>query len=350
MRIHASRFALRLALVAVLGAGCAARTGAEDAAAAAAIPSAVPTVQPSADPSTGPSASPVPPPEVRLLDAGSRPRQVRRYAYQVGAVETVVMDVTQTVRTEISGGVETEFEIPTLRYTLTVTILAVDAAGTATWEMAVESVEAIADPDAEETVDPTLIATLNDALAPMAGVRITATVDTRGHSMPLGIDTSAMDPTLAQQVTGLMEQSSQLALVLPEAPIGEGARWASTTVATTNGLAFRSRQVVTLRQVEDDMLSLAIQAKQTGLPGPVALPGLPEGFTAELVELTGTTTGRMLVDLGSVVPRSRGEGTIRATLSASDGTTTQTTVSTVDSEIVVRPSDPVSGRAATPRG
>jgi hypothetical protein len=128
-----------------------------------------------------------------------------------------------------------------------------------------------------------------------------------------------------------------MSLALPSEPIGAGARWIVISTLTTNGLRVRTRQAAELRAAEGDVLTITLRGRQTGIPGPVALPGLPEGYTAELVELDGRSTGRTVVDLTGIVPRSRSAGTVRAKLSATDGTTTETTTSTVISELVVTP-------------
>ena len=108
----------------------------------AAGPSAVPSALPSALPSGSPvpSATPAPPPVVRLVDAGARPRAVRRYRFTAGTTGTMVMELSQGVRTVIGSGAETAFELPTIRYTMDVAIPSVDPAGVATLVMTLAAV------------------------------------------------------------------------------------------------------------------------------------------------------------------------------------------------------------------
>jgi hypothetical protein len=120
----------------------------------------------------------------------------------------------------------------------------------------------------------------------------------------------------AEQVGTVMTESAELSLALPSAPIGVGARWTVVSSLVANGLALRLRQVATLRAIEGDVLTITLRGKQTGIPGPVALPGLPAGYTAELVELDGATSGRTIVDLAGIVPRSRSAGTVTVYLPA----------------------------------
>lgn len=306
-------------------------------------PSAAPSVPPpgSGSPAPGspaPSVEPVPPvgpPEVRLLDAGSRPRQVRRFSFEAGQRETMVLVMSQSIATGVDGS-STSFALPPVRYVFEVEITDVADDGTATADMVLTVVEAIADPDADPPTDPALIEQLNAALEPLVGLRTTSRIDRRGGATGVELDTGSLDPQLAQQMTDVMGQLEGLAIPLPVRAIGVGARWETLGSATLNGLTFTSRQVITLRRVQDGALVLDITTTQEGVPGEVELPGLPAGVTARLDSLEGTTTGQATLDLRHVTPRSDAEGTIAMTLTATDGTTEQQIETTVESRVTVR--------------
>jgi hypothetical protein len=306
------------------------------AAAVAQSGSPAPSVAPSAVPgSPDPSAVPAPV-TIHLVDNGRKPRAVRAYQLAVGTRQTVAMEVSQSVRTAIGNGVETSFEIPTIRYTMTATVDAVDPAGNASLTAIVDAVEIVEDPDAEEPLDPAVVEQLDSALRGLVGATFTATVTPSGRTLAAGADLSGLDPTIAQQVTGIMDQMAQQTQVFPDEPIGEGARWILVSTLTANGITFRNRQTVTLKQAEGTRLALAVETKQTGIPGPIALPGLPAGTTAEVEEMDGQGKSRSVVELTQPIPDSIGTSTVRAKLSATDGTQTQTTTSTVGSEVVAR--------------
>jgi hypothetical protein len=282
---------------------------------------------------------------IRLVDAGRKPRAVRAYTYVAGTRQTMTMEIAQSVRTSIGNGVDTTFEIPPIRYTMTATTDAVDAVGNATVTLVVDAVEVLEDPDAEEAVDPAALAEMETALAGLVGATFTSTVAPNGRTLSTGADLSALDPTIAQQVTAIMDQMAQQTQVFPDEPIGEGARWTLVSTLTANGITFRNRQTVTLRTVKGARLTIGVQSKQTGIPGPIALPGLPAGYTAEVVEMDGQGRSRATVELTELVPVSTGTGTVRAKLSATDGTQSQTTTSTVTTEVTVRT---VESPAASP--
>ena len=311
--------------------------------AASPAPSGAPpaSVAPSPGASVAPSPSftPLTPPVTRLVDAGRKPRAIRRYAYTPGATGTMVMDITQGVRTVIGDGVETAFDLPAIRYTLQLTVTAVDAAGVADVMMRVAAIEVLDNPDAEDPLDPAIVAELDATLQGIVGATITARMAPDGSTLGASADLSGLDPTLAQQMTGLVDQSNQLSQPLPAEPIGRDARWVSTSALTTNGISFKARTTATLKAVDGDLLTIAFKGRQTGVPGPVELAGLPPGTTAELVEMDGESAGRTVVDLGGLVPRSTSTGTIRVKLSATDGTSTQSTTSTVTTNLSVKPGE-----------
>lgn len=298
--------------------------------------SPAPSVGPSVVPgSAAPSAAPAPV-TIRLVDTGRKPRAVRAYQLVAGTRQTVAMEVSQSVRTAIGNGVETSFEIPTIRYTMTTTVDAVDPAGNASLTAVVDAVEIVEDPDAEEPLDPAVVEQLDSALRGLVGATFTATVTPSGRTLAAGADLAGLDPTIAQQVTSIMDQMAQQTQVFPDEPIGAGARWILVSTLTANGITFRNRQTVTLKRAEGTRLAIAVETKQTGIPGPIALPGLPSGTTAEVVEMDGQGQSRAVVELTQPIPDSTGTSTVRVKLSATDGTQTQATTSTVGSEVAVR--------------
>lgn len=309
------------------------------------VPSVAPSVVPgSPAPSVIPSAV-----GIRLVETGRKPRAVRAYQYAVGTRQTVTMEVAQGVRTSIGNGVDTEFEIPPIRYTMTATTDAVDAEGNASMTLVVDAVEVLEDPDAEEPVDAATMAEMEGALAGLIGATFRSVAAPNGRTLSASADLSGIDPTIAQQVTAIMDQMAQQTQVFPDEPIGEGARWILTSTLTANGITFRNRQTVTLRSAEGTRLAIAVQTKQTGIPGPIALPGLPAGYTAEVVEMDGQGRSRAIVELTELIPASTSTGTVRAKLSATDGTQSQTTTSTVVTEVVVRTIEtPAASPGASP--
>lgn len=327
MRSRRSLVGLALVVVTAIAASPAVPAlGASPSPEASAVPTSVPSV--------GPAASPVAAPEMRLLDAGRKPRAVLRYTFTPGMTETMVMEMAQTI-TSTAGDLEQSSALPTIRYALTMTVLEVDPGGDATIEMTVASVETVPDPDAAGPVDQATVDALDAALAPMIGLRFTTRMDRRGASQPAATDLDDLDPALAQQLQRVLDHSGQLSTVLPEQAVGVGARWVSTGTASTSGISFVSRQSFTLRSIEGDTLEMDVKGTQRGEPGPIAIADMPAGSSAELISLLGTLEGRTTIDLTRLGPRSTATGSVTIRFTLSDGTTEQTLDSRADTRLVV---------------
>lgn len=326
-----------LAALALPGSAAVAQSPSPDA-------SAAPSVAASPAPSAGPASV-----TVRLVDNGRKPRAVRTYAFVAGTVQTVEMDVTQRLTTTIAGSSEQTVDLPTIRYTMTTTVDAVDADGMTTMTTRIDAITVLDTPEAEEPLDPATISQLDETLQGLVGATFTGVSAPNGLTLSTSADLSAVDPAIAQQMTGIMDQLAQQSQVFPDAPIGRGARWIMSSTITANGITFRNRQTLTLKAIEGSRLAIAVQIKQTGIPGPVDLPGLPAGTTAEVVELDGQGANRAIVVLDQPFPAQVGSSTVRVKLTATDGTQTQSTTSTVITQVAIRLVDaPVASPGASP--
>jgi hypothetical protein len=154
-------------------------------------------------------------PQVELLAAGAEPRRAVRLALESGSSATVrhTTDVAVVART---GERTQRFDPPAATHVVAYVVRRVEDS-VALVDAVIEAVEA---PDAE----------LRTALEPMVGTRTSFEVDARGRSSAVSfeIPPSASD-TLRSQLHQLEDQAAQFGTLLPEEPIGPGARWRVTT-------------------------------------------------------------------------------------------------------------------------
>ena len=323
-----------LLLVVALGAGSLPVAAQSPVASPIGSPSPMASVDPSAAPSASrePSASPLPPPEVKLLDAGRKPRKPLRFRYTAGTAETFVIDMTQSATTAADGVPGAAVLLPTLRYTMSLVVTTGEADGSATTVTTVTAIDVLP----REGVDQAVIDRLGAALTPLVGYQVTATIDTRGQSTNVSSQApEGLDPAQVEQLDQVMGQANQLSTTLPEEPVGVGARWAIESSVELMGLRLGSRQVTTLRRVKGDILDLRTHGTQHSDPGSVDLAGVPEGYAATLVSLAGTSTLNQRVDLSRIEVTGGGGGTVSMSLSLTNGTDTHTSDTTVTTALTI---------------
>jgi hypothetical protein len=275
---------------------------------------------------------------VELLEPGRKPRAERRFRYVEGQTEILEMRMTQIATTVVDGATN-RIALPPIEYRFEAVVTDVDEVGVATLDMVLIHVEAVEDEEGGAEMDAATLAQLNVALAPLAGLRVITQVDDRGITIAAATDLRDIDPALVAQLGDVLGSVNQVAAPLPEEPIGVGARWVSEGTASSNGLTFRTRQTSTLKAATDDSLRITLAGTQQGVPGPVDLPTLPEGYTATLDSLTGTLTGQMTVDLARLVPVSRAEGDLTIVLTAADGSTSQQVESRAQTTVEIAPGE-----------
>jgi hypothetical protein len=179
-------------------------------------------------------------PEIELVDPGAEPRRAVRLALTAGDRTTVrhTTDVDVVVR----GDERTQrFDPPAATHVVAYVVRQVEGS-VALVDAVIEAV------DADDVV-------MRDALAPMVGTRTSFEVDALGRasSVAFEIPPEASD-TLRSQLHQLEDQAAQLGALLPEAPMGVGARWQVTTDRTLDGVATTVVTTFTATELTDEVL------------------------------------------------------------------------------------------------
>lgn len=86
-----------------------------------------------------------------------------------------------------------------------------------------------------------------------------------------------------------------LAVPLPEAAVGVGARWKVVTMLRTGGAALSQTALYRLTAIEGDRWTIEVELTRLGRPQDIVVPGLPRGATAELIALVRKVTGTVTV-------------------------------------------------------
>ena len=132
--------------------------------------------------------------------------------------------------------------------------------------------------------------------------RATLTVDDRGL---LGDVTLLADPGGVADVEArdeLVQRWLGLAVPLPDAAVGVGARWQVVTMLRTGGAVLTQTATYQLVKVERDRWTIAVELTRLGKTQTIVAPGLPPGTTAELIALVRKVSGTVTVSPTSPLP------------------------------------------------
>jgi hypothetical protein len=241
---------------------------------------------PAPDPASGSD------PVFELLDTGVEPRIELTYEYVVGTVGKYTMTMSQNTRQEIDGRRQPAIDSPPIRIGFESRVEEVHDDGTATVSLEYTSVEVVGGSNVQ----------LDAALDPLLDTTGTMRVTTDGRILDSDLSIGdGFDPLVTSLLEQLGNQFKQLAVQVPNEPVGVGASWRSTNTLSLLGLDLAQVTTFTLSSVDGRRLELTSTLEQVLLDGDAEFPGLPEGTEVVVDEWDVSGTGTSTVDLTTFV-------------------------------------------------
>ncbi|MEJ7598042.1 MAG: hypothetical protein WKG01_09060 [Kofleriaceae bacterium] len=192
-----------------------------------------------------------------LVTPGVAPLRQLRYRPVKGA--TSRFDMSMNFDLESGGTVNT---MPTLTLDLELAVIDVAADGSATLRTTIKHASAT-DRGAGAGVSA---AQMNEGLRLFDNVVITSTLSPQGRQRDSKVSAGKdLAPALMQQITTMTQGLEQLAMPMPDQPVGVGAKWRSVKQLAQNGIDMTSTTTIDITAIEGDRVSFA---SSTQLAGP----------------------------------------------------------------------------------
>ncbi len=229
-----------------------------------------------------------------VLDLGAEPRQLLRY--DLGAIQpqSLNMDMTMSMTMSTPFG-DMSTPLPTVRSVLSVTGATPTDRG-ARVNMVIERFEVLP----REGVEPMMLQMLQGTLSQMANIAGWMEIDDRGNVLDGGFDYGGADPAIAQQMQSMQDSLRQVAVPLPEEPVGVGARWESTAGVDANGISVT--QVASFRVDEISASGVRFTTSVSQTAETQTITDAATGMAMELASLNASGTGTSTLQLNTVVP------------------------------------------------
>jgi hypothetical protein len=184
-------------------------------------------------------------------------------------------------------------KLPEVKLVIGVTVNSVSPQGDIGYELAVSDVIVTDEPGAAPQVGEAM----KSALSSMKGMSGTGILSSRGLSKETEIKiASSADAKTRQAADQLKDSFSHFATVLPEEPIGAGARWEVKMPMKSQGFTMTQTVIYKLVSAEKDQLKTTATITQTAPSQKIESPAMP-GMKVDLVKMTGTGTGNFGLDL-----------------------------------------------------
>lgn len=240
-----------------------------------------------------------------VIDAGAEPRSALALHPSGAASRALELSIQMAAGIDLGNHKEPERALPPVVTRLSL-FAAPAAPGTAT--VTIEKVEVDGtSPDAKLLSD--LMADLR-ACDP-TGTRGTVAFDPSGRVDSVAIEPPPRAPSsIRQHVGNLSFALAQLAVPLPAAPIGPGARFSADREISLSGMTLQEESTWTLTKVEGTRATFHADVKLRGAPQLFDLPGLKKGSKCELVRADATGAGDLVIDLEPAVAPIAREGAL----------------------------------------
>jgi hypothetical protein len=159
-----------------------------------------------------------------------------------------------------------------------------------------------------DSAHPSLLVEMRKGVAQLIGSTGHLVVDPLGLQSDLVLQVPA---GIGQELTQFMNSArlaiGQMVVPMPLEPIGAGAKWEAVKTIVQDGISVREKTYFELVGLDGPRALIRTQTALTAEKQRIALPGLPDGVSAEVVSLRGSGSGQMEVDLRRLVPGSARE-------------------------------------------
>ncbi|MCO4747104.1 MAG: hypothetical protein KC912_20070 [Proteobacteria bacterium] len=245
--------------------------------------------------------------DIAVIEAGAEPRQLLQYAPAVGAEQSLRLEMDVTMAMQMAGMDVPSMAVPTMYYEV------VAVAGTAT---ATRIPYTFTVKDAGVMGTGPIADAMKSDISEIVGSTGVVAYTPSGRSLPA--TSSAPEAAGAEGAQVVDEALAEIALALPEVPVGIGASWSVAEQVVDGGLTVDQTSTWTLVEARPGnvyVVEVSVSQKAGAQPMPSSKPGV----TSELKEMTSLSTGRTVIDLGSLLPvevKMVGEAKLSALTSA----------------------------------
>jgi hypothetical protein len=267
--------------------------------------------------------TPAPTPTVEVLEAGKAPLEPLRLAPAGSASQRSAMTVTFAIQQ--SGVSSASVKPPPTKATVETTLLGVTPEGNLQVAFSYPSFEVLKGGDASKSSRRRI----EQAFAGLAGLSGQLTITPQGVLVDSALNVPPnLDPSVASLVTQLGDQLRALAIPMPEAAVGVGARWRASTDLSLSGIEAHQVYEYTLKKRDGSKVELGVRGTQTADQQTVELPNVAPGAKLQVQSYKTKFRGQNSVDLTSLLPvsgeiRSSGNQTFRIESGSDSGTLKQ---------------------------
>ncbi|MBD2104557.1 hypothetical protein [Leptolyngbya sp. FACHB-261] len=245
------------------------------------------------------STQPQPQSRVNLLSAGAEPRQVLRFrpAVNTRQISTIRLKLDPTI--SFGGGVVPRVKLPDTVMKVETVVNQVDANGDIHYQFRYTEANVVAD----ATVPREVVNSIRSQIQKIVGAGGAIVTDSRGQVKSTNLTfPQAVDQSTRQTLEQIAQSPEQFSLPLPEAAVGQGARWQVTSPLRLGGLNLTQNATYELTNLREGTATLNVNLVHSAEAQTLSLSSLSDGVTFALKSLTSQGQGQSVFRLDQVMP------------------------------------------------
>jgi hypothetical protein len=241
---------------------------------------------------------------VLVLEYGTLPRRLLRYAIEEGSTATSTMELSTSSMTSTTSAGEEFTSRPGLRFVVSSGPAIKLPSGNARFDIRIVEAEAIVPPG----VDPEVERDLNASAALLEEIGGWIEVNDRGITQRSELNQAAKNPNVPTRLLMMIFQArtSLARVLLPAEPVGLGATWEARKQLKVYGFEIQQRDRYTVLDIVGDKLKLKIDISQTAPKQTLAF--VEEGVEFVLKSLSVSAQGDVTLNLNALEGSSLVEG------------------------------------------
>ena len=235
---------------------------------------------------------------VTLTAAGANPRRALRLHPQAGDTQRCAFTMQTGMEVEIGAMGSQQMKFPTLKTLLDTTVKRGTPGGGFEYEARFPEASITEDSDAF----PQIIEGLRTTARALQGQTLAGRLSARGLSAPPVIVASTnLDVQSREALEQLHAAVAQASVVLPEAPVGLGAKWEVKQKVQFQGMTLDQTMTCTLVSLAGDQAVVQTEFTQAAAHQPMQVPAMPE-VKLDVTKLSGHGTSKVTLDLRRLWP------------------------------------------------
>jgi len=244
------------------------------------------------------AVTPAPGPEVKLHQAGAKPRHKLRLHPKPGDKQTVDMTFKIAMDMQIGDMPSQAMKMPPMKMAMDVTVKSVAPNGNITYEMVMTDVSVADDPKAM----PQVVEAMKSALGGLKGLSGTGVMTDRGINQGIEMKVPAgADPQLRQALEQAKDAIYRTTVPLPKEAVGPGAVWEHHEPIKSQGMELDQTETYELLSQEGQRLSAKSTILQSAANQKIQNPVM-QGVELDLTRMDGHGQASLTCDLRKLLP------------------------------------------------